>query len=115
MTAGYAIRPVSVADAPVIADHRRAMFFDMGHRDRAVLDAMSGHFIPWLIPRLQTGEYLGWFATSYESVAAGIGLWLMDWPPHLIGPGIRRANIINVYTASDTAVAAWPALSCSLP
>jgi len=26
-------------------------------------------------------------------------LWLMDWPPHMIGHGIRRGNILNVYTA----------------
>ncbi len=22
----------------------------------------------------------------------------MDWPPHMIGPGARRGNILNVYT-----------------
>jgi GNAT superfamily N-acetyltransferase len=33
-----------------------------------------------------------------DSVAAGAGLWLMDWPPHMIGNGARRGNILNVYT-----------------
>jgi ribosomal protein S18 acetylase RimI-like enzyme len=32
------------------------------------------------------------------SVAAGTGLWLMDWPPHMVGRGARRGNILNVYT-----------------
>jgi len=42
---------------------------------------------------------LGWLATTADgSVAAGAGLWLMDWPPHVIGTGLRRGNIINVYT-----------------
>ena len=26
------------------------------------------------------------------------GLWLMDWPPHMLGPGRWRGNILNVYT-----------------
>jgi GNAT superfamily N-acetyltransferase len=35
---------------------------------------------------------------SDGAVAAGLGLWLMDWPPHVIGSGLRRGNIISVYT-----------------
>ena len=31
-------------------------------------------------------------------MAAGLGLWLMDWPPHVMGAGERRGNIVNVYT-----------------
>ena len=29
---------------------------------------------------------------------AGAGLWLMDWPAHMIGSSTRRGNILNVYT-----------------
>jgi GNAT superfamily N-acetyltransferase len=48
---------------------------------------------------MAASEYLGWLAmTADGSVAAGLGLWLMDWPPHVIGTGLRRGNIINVYT-----------------
>jgi GNAT superfamily N-acetyltransferase len=98
----YTLRPATSQDAEMITAHRRAMFFDMGHRDDTVLDAMSALFLPWLQPRLQSGEYLGWIAIAPDrSVAAGLGLWLMDWPPHLIGPGSRRANIINVYTNAE--------------
>jgi GNAT superfamily N-acetyltransferase len=28
-------------------------------------------------------------------------LWLMDWPPHMIGPGAPRGNILNVYTRPE--------------
>jgi len=74
----------------------------MGYRDEASLDAMSAAFEPWLIARLRAGEYLAWFAvTSDGSVAAGLGLWLMDWPPHMVGPGARRGNILNVYTSKE--------------
>jgi len=35
-----------------------------------------------------------------HSIVAGAGLWLMDWPPHMIGSG-RRGNILNVYTSVE--------------
>ena len=93
------IRPATPEDAGIIRDHRRAMFFDMRSGDDAALDAMSERFLPWLQPRLQSGEYRAWFAVDENgSVVAGLGLWLMDWPPHMIGPGAPRGNILNVYT-----------------
>jgi GNAT superfamily N-acetyltransferase len=93
------IRPATLADAETIATHRRTMFYEMGYRDAAALDAMVADFLPWLRQRLATAEYLAWLALSPDStIVAGLGLWLMDWPPHMIGPGARRGNILNVYT-----------------
>ena len=84
-----------------IIEHRRAMFFDMGYRDTAALQAMSAAFGPWLDEKMRSGEYLAWLALADGRIAAGLGLWLMDWPPHLIGTGSRRGNILNVYTHPD--------------
>src|SRR5579871_3137526 len=93
------IRPATLADSEAITAHRRAMFQEMGHRDDAALDAMAAAFLPWLQPRLTNGEYRAWLALAPDGqVAAGLGLWLMDWPPHMIGPGAPRGNILNVYT-----------------
>ena len=93
------IRPATLADAETIAAHRRAMFYEMGYRDEAALDAMVAAFLPWLRQRMTTGEYLAWLAVAPDgAIAAGLGLWLMDWPPHMIGPGAPRGNILNVYT-----------------
>jgi GNAT superfamily N-acetyltransferase len=95
----YSIRQATIDEAAIVGDHRRAMFSDMRSGDDAALDAMSAKFLPWLLPRMESGEYLAWFAVAADgSVAAGLGLWLMDWPPHMIGPGSRRGNILNVYT-----------------
>jgi GNAT superfamily N-acetyltransferase len=48
---------------------------------------------------MEAREYLAWLAIAPdESVAAGAGLWLMDWPPHMVGGGKWRGNIVNVYT-----------------
>jgi GNAT superfamily N-acetyltransferase len=97
------IRTATISDAEIITAHRRAMFFEMGYRDQAVLDGMSAAFRPWLRRKMEEGEYLAWLAVAADgSVAAGLGLWLMDWPPHMVGPGSRRGNILNVYTNPDS-------------
>jgi GNAT superfamily N-acetyltransferase len=99
----FEIRLATIGDAEIITTHRRAMFFEMGYRDQAVLDAMTAAFRPWLGRKMEEGEYLAWLAVAADgSVAAGLGLWLMDWPPHMVGPGSRRGNILNVYTNPDS-------------
>ncbi len=98
----FAIEPATGADLETIVHHRRAMFFDMGYRDDAQLDAMCGAFRPWLAAKLSSGEYRAWIARTGDGCAAGgLGLWLMDWPPHMIGGGARRGNILNVYTEPE--------------
>ena len=96
------IRPATREDASIVCAHRRAMFTDMGHRDSAAIEAMSGHFLPWVEPRLENGEYVAWFVVGPDNtVVAGLGVWLMDWLPHMVGPGKPRANIVNVYTQPE--------------
>src|SRR5882724_8998987 len=99
----FLIRPASIQDEDTLCAHRRAMFFEMGHEDQAVLDMMVAAFRPWLRKHMADGDYLAWFALDRDgSVAAGLGMWLMDWLPHVIGPGAPRANIVNVYTRADS-------------
>jgi GNAT superfamily N-acetyltransferase len=103
------IRPATLeeSDRDSIVHHRRAMFRDMGYRDEDALDSMSVRFRPWLQRKMEAGEYLAWFALAADSsIASGLGLWLMDWPPHMAADGAPhmaasgswRANILNVYT-----------------
>jgi ribosomal protein S18 acetylase RimI-like enzyme len=98
LAGGYSIRPASLDDVAAIVSHRREMFRDMGYADSAKLAAMSAGFEPWLRRRMQSGEYLAWVAVAADdSIVGGLGLWLMDWPPHVVGSGARRGNILNVY------------------
>jgi GNAT superfamily N-acetyltransferase len=93
------LRQATVADAKVLAIHRRSMFRDMGYQGDAALDSMMVKFRPWLEAKMRSGEYLAWLAvTADNSVVAGAGLWLMDWPAHMLGRSARRGNILNVYT-----------------
>ncbi len=96
---GFAVRQASTADLDTLVLHRCAMFSDMGYTDAAALDSMAAKFRSWLSARMNSGDYLAWLVSAPDgSVAAGAGLWLMDWPPHMIGTGTRRGNIVNVYT-----------------
>ena len=98
---GFTIRSGSIQDLALIVSHRRGMFSDMGYCDQSALDSMSSKFLPWLQAKMASGDYLAWFATAGDgTVAAGAGLWLMDWPPHMIGSSLRRGNIVNVFTAA---------------
>jgi ribosomal protein S18 acetylase RimI-like enzyme len=95
---GFSVRRASTDDIDTLVAHRRAMFVDMGYRDETALDSMAAKCRAWLLAKMDRGEYLAWLASAPDgSIAAGTGLWLMDWPPHMIGSG-PRANILNVYT-----------------
>ncbi|MBL8155897.1 MAG: GNAT family N-acetyltransferase, partial [Anaerolineae bacterium] len=96
------IREASLEDVAHIVHHRRRMFEDMGYSDAALLDRMSQRFEVWLRERMADGRYLAWVAVSETgAVAAGAGLWLMDWPPHVLGQSDFRGNIVNVYTEPE--------------
>lgn len=99
METTFSLRSATVEDAAIVAHHRRQMFHDMGHHDPAQLDVMAERFTEWVRVRLADGCYRGWFAmTADQQVAAGAGVWLMDWPPHVVSQSAVRANILNVYT-----------------
>ncbi len=96
---GFTIRRASAADLETLVAHRREMFRDMGYSDDVTLDSMAAKFRGWLLQRMNSGDYFAWLAVAPDGpVAAGAGLWLMDWIPHMIGQGARRGNILNVYT-----------------
>lgn len=98
---GIALRRATWDDARTIAGHRRSMFRDMGYHDEGALDAMTKKFQPWIEAKIASLDYLAWLAVSNDSVVAGAGLWLMDWPAHMVGSSARRGNILNVYTEPE--------------
>jgi len=99
MTDSFTIRQATLADLAIIVTHRRKMFEDMGHDDPAILGAAEPHYRRWIQERLENGRYLGWLAvTSEGAVVAGVGLWLLDWPPGFFDTSPYRGYILNVYT-----------------
>ena len=97
---GILFRRATVKDASTVAQQRYAMFREMGYTDEAALHAMKRRFLLWVESKLKSGQYLAWLATTEDGrVVAGAGLWLMDWPAHMLHSSSRRANILNVYTS----------------
>lgn len=95
-------RMATAGDAEVITYQRRQMFVDAGRTDFEVLDEMSLHFKPWVERMIGEGKYFGWLAFEGERVAAGVGMLLLDWPPHFLDPASeQRAYLLNVYVEPD--------------
>ncbi len=102
MNPSFTLRTATLAEIPTIVAHRRAMFEEMGYRNRAELDLMDASVEDWYREKMELNEYIEWFAVdSAGEIVAGAGLWLMDSPPHPIDPSTRRGNILNVYTQPD--------------
>jgi GNAT superfamily N-acetyltransferase len=93
----FETRLATVADAELIARHRRSMFVDAGQAEDAKLQAMVENFIVWVRPRLSDGSYVGWLVEEDGRVAAGAGMWLMDFPPHWMDAEPLRAYLLNFY------------------
>lgn len=77
------------------------MFRDAGKSDDVLLP-MTAHFREWLKPRLADGSYFGFMVLDDALPIAGIGLMLIDWPPHPSHPmQDRRGYVLNVFVEPD--------------
>jgi ribosomal protein S18 acetylase RimI-like enzyme len=95
------VRTLTPDDLDLICHHREAMFRESG-RDPALLQTMTAHFRPWLVPHLADGRYFGFIVSDGDKPIAGIGLMLIDWPPHPSHPEQdKRGYVLNVYVEPD--------------
>jgi GNAT superfamily N-acetyltransferase len=91
-------RAATLADAALIAAHRRAMFASMGGFDESILDAVRRASEPWTARLIEEGKYLGWITDDESSPIASAGMLILDWPPHPLDPtGGARAYLLNVF------------------
>lgn len=98
---GLEVRQIRAGDLDAICAHREAMFRDSG-RTEEVLRAMAAPFRSWLAPRLASGEYFGHVLADHGRTIAGIGLMLIDWPPHPAHPDQGyRGYVLNVYVEPE--------------
>lgn len=73
------------------------MFLESG-RAEVVLTAMAAPFRLWLQPRLDDGRYFGWVAQAEDIAVGGLGMMVIDWPPHPSHPTQAvRGYILNVF------------------
>jgi len=91
------IRPIEPDDLERICRHREAMFLEAGFAPDT-LRTMTRHFRDWLRPRLADDTYFGLLALDDGRAVAGVGLMLIDWPPHPAHPDHdKRGYVLNVY------------------
>ena len=94
-------RPVAESDLELICQHRERMFAESG-RARESLRPMTLAFEQWLAPRLRDGSYFGWMLEDAGLVIAGLGMMVIDWPPHPSHPADdRRAYVLNVFVEAE--------------
>ena len=90
-------RPVAPSDLDTICRHRETLFREAGRQDDAIV-AMRATFRDWLGPRLADATYSGFILEDGGESIAGIGLMVIDWPPHPNHPTeARRGYILNVF------------------
>jgi ribosomal protein S18 acetylase RimI-like enzyme len=95
-------RIATIADAGLIASHRRAMFAAMGGIDESVLDNILHASEPWTARMIGNGKYLGWITSDNGNPIASSGMLILDWPPHPFDPtGETRAYLLNVFVEPD--------------
>jgi len=91
------VRTVGADDLELICRHREMMFQEAGFA-AGPLRTMTAHFRTWLRPRLADGSYFGYLLIDAGRPVAGIGLMLIDWPPHPAHPTQdQRGYVLNVY------------------
>ena len=77
----YTTRDVRPSDFETICLHRELMFAASG-RSREALKPMTEAFRRWLPSKLVAGDYFGWMVEHEGAVVAGLGMNVIDWPPH---------------------------------
>jgi ribosomal protein S18 acetylase RimI-like enzyme len=93
-------RPVSLSDLDLICRHREDMFraSNAPGRSDESLRAMTASFRVWIQPRLRDGSYFGYIVEDDGAAVAGIGLMIIDWPPHPLHPNEdKRGYVLNVF------------------
>ncbi len=95
------VRALSEHDVELVCRHREAMFRDAGCSED-VLSEMTPHFRDWVRPRLRDRSYFGFVISDNAQPVAGIGLMLIDWPPHPLHPTTdKRGYVLNVYVEPE--------------
>ncbi len=95
----YLLRRHTPADVDLITRHRCLMVEEIDTYGPVEVAEMARNYPGWVEAHIRDGTYLGWFYDTPEQVTiAGLGLWLIDWPPHPLNTSGVRGYLTNVYT-----------------
>ncbi len=95
------LRPVAPLDCALICRHRRDMFTAAGD-EVAATAAMGAEYSDWQAQTLGNGTYFGFIAELDETPVGGIGLMVLESPPHHHFPEItQRGYVLNLFVEAD--------------
>lgn len=95
------LRPVAPSDCDLICRHRHDMFLAAGDQEAAKA-ALSLAYREWQENALQSGAYFGFIAEVGGVAVGGVGLMVIDWPPHHLHPDVlQRGYVLNVFVEPD--------------
>ena len=105
MSTPVVLRRATAADSALLAEHRVAMFRDMGSIQPEMEEALRQASAAYFAAAIPSGEYVGWIAYPPDASApiAGGGLQLRSLlpRPNAAGDGLllgREGLVLNVYT-----------------
>ena len=92
-------RRTTVADIPLLIDHRHRMWSDIGNRTEAEITEHDARYRPWAVQRLRSGELVGVVSEARDDSAVGSGLvWFRPDQPRPKLPTLVSPYILSMYT-----------------
>ena len=92
------LRLATTADVPLLEQHRRRMWEDMGGFTSQQLDEADPVYRRWLRPRLASGKLLAWIVEERGVAVASGALWLMRIHPRPTHPSGVTPYLLSMYT-----------------
>lgn len=95
------LRLATIEDLPLLVQHRRAMFEEMGVYGARDLDAHDQAFTSWAEHLVMTGRLVAFLALAGGRAAASCCLWLREHQPR---PGLETAHwpyLMSMFTEPE--------------
>ncbi len=92
------IRRATLRDLETLIAHRRGMWFDMGYKNNAELEAADKAYRRWAKERLKTGELVGFIVEAKGQIAGSGCVWLRSRQPKPGNAAGLQPYLISMYT-----------------
>jgi GNAT superfamily N-acetyltransferase len=94
----YRIRAATSADLTILVRHRRAMFEEMGEKNKAALARHDRDYRQWARTRLRRRELAGFIVETGGAPVASGCVWLQERQPRPGGDGRAVPYLLSMFT-----------------